>query len=97
MHGIVFCYTFASAFENELDKPNEQNEACFSYAMAKVCIKRNNRANNEINVGVGSERKEFFEKIYINRQVVQEAVLDYTLLYIGSMKELGKRNEPSSN
>ncbi|WP_278813894.1 hypothetical protein, partial [Leyella stercorea] len=71
MHGIVFCYTFASAFENELDKPNEQNEACFSYAMAKVCIKRNNRANNEINVGVGSERKEFFEKIYINRQVVQ--------------------------
>ena len=42
-------------------------------------------------------KKEFFERIYINRQVVQEAVLDYTLLYIWSMKELGKRNEPSSN
>ena len=42
-------------------------------------------------------KKEFFERIYINRQVVQEAVLDYTLLYIGSMKKLGKRNEPSSN
>ena len=42
-------------------------------------------------------KKEFFERFYINRQVVQEAVLDYTLLYIGSMKELGKRNEPSSN
>ena len=33
-------YTFASAFENELDKPNEQNEACFGYVMAKVRIKR---------------------------------------------------------
>ena len=42
-------------------------------------------------------KKEFFERFYINRQVVQEAVLDYTLLYIGSMKRLGKRNEPSSN
>ena len=42
-------------------------------------------------------KKEFFERFYINRQVVQEAVLDYTLLYIRSMKELGKRNEPSSN
>ena len=42
-------------------------------------------------------KKEFFERFYINRQVVQEAVLDYTLLYIGNMKELGKRNEPSSN
>ena len=26
-------------------------------------------------------KKEFFERFYINRQVVQEAVLDYTLLY----------------
>ena len=43
------------------------------------------------------QKKEFFERFYINRQVVQEAVLDYTLLYIGSMKELGKRNEPSRN
>ena len=42
-------------------------------------------------------KKEFFERFYINRQVVQEAVLDYTLLYIGGMKRLGKRNEPSSN
>ena len=42
-------------------------------------------------------KKEFFERFYINRQVVQEAVLDYTLLYIGSMKRLGKRNEPSRN
>ena len=37
------------------------------------------------------QKKEFFEIFYINRQVVQEAVLDYTLLYIGSMKELGKK------
>ena len=36
-------------------------------------------------------KKEFFERFYINRQVVQEAVLDCTLLYIGSMKELGKK------
>ena len=36
-------------------------------------------------------KKEFFERFYINRQVVQEAVLDYTLLYIGSMQELGKK------
>ena len=42
-------------------------------------------------------KKEFFERFYINRQVVQEAVLDYTLLNIGSMKRLGKRNEPSRN
>ena len=42
-------------------------------------------------------KKEFFERFYINRQVVQEAVLDYTLLYIGSMKRLGKRYEPSRN
>ena len=33
-------HTFASAFENELDKPNEQNETCFSFVMAKVRIKR---------------------------------------------------------
>ena len=26
-------------------------------------------------------KKEFFERFYINRQVVQEAVLNYTLLY----------------
>ena len=25
-------------------------------------------------------KKEFFERFYINRQVVQEAVLDYTLI-----------------
>ena len=42
-------------------------------------------------------KKEFFERFYINRQVVQEAVLDYALLYIGNMKKLGKRNEPSRN
>ena len=42
-------------------------------------------------------KKEFFERFYINRQVVQEAVLDYTLLYIQGMKKLGKRNEPSRN
>ena len=41
-------------------------------------------------------KKEFFERFYINRQVVQEAVLDYTLLY-REYKKLGKRNEPSSN
>ena len=49
--------------------------------MAKVCIKRNNRANNEINVGAGGERKEFFEKIYINRQVVQEASLTLFIMH----------------
>ena len=42
-------------------------------------------------------KKEFFERFYINRQVVQESVLDYTLYYIGSIKKLGNRNEPSSN
>ena len=36
-------------------------------------------------------KKEFFERFYINRQVVQEAVLDYTLLYIGRMKDLSKK------
>ena len=36
-------------------------------------------------------KQEFFERFYINRQVVQEAVLNYTLLYIGSLKELGKK------
>ena len=36
-------------------------------------------------------KKEFFERFYINRQVVQEAVLDYTLIYIGNMKKLGKK------
>ena len=33
-------------------------------------------------------KKEFFERFYINRQVVQEAVLDYTLLY-GSYEGTG--------
>ena len=33
-------YTFASAFENERDKPNEQNEACFGFVMASGRIKR---------------------------------------------------------
>ena len=42
-------------------------------------------------------KKEFFERFYINRHVVQEAVLDYTLYYIGSIKKLGERNEPSRN
>ena len=36
-------------------------------------------------------KKEFFERFYINRQVVQEAVLDYTLIILGSMKRLGKK------
>lgn len=31
-------HTFASAFEKQPDKPNEQNEACFSYVMARVGI-----------------------------------------------------------
>ena len=31
-------YTFASAFEKQPDKPNEQNEACFGYVMARVGI-----------------------------------------------------------
>ena len=33
-------------------------------------------------------KKEFFERFYINRQVVQEAVLDYALLY-GSYEGTG--------
>ena len=41
-------HTFASVFENELDKPNEQNEACFSYVMARVGIQRRNLKQNEI-------------------------------------------------
>ena len=40
LHVKDFCLTFASAFENELDKPNGQNETCFSFVMAKVRIKR---------------------------------------------------------
>lgn len=31
-------HTFASAFEKQPDKPNEQNEACFGYVMARVGI-----------------------------------------------------------
>ena len=38
-----------------------------------------------------ANEEEFFERFYINRQVVQEAVLDYTLLYIGSMKRSEER------
>ena len=37
-------HSFASAFENELDKRNEQNEACVSYVMAK---KKKNRTKPE--------------------------------------------------
>ena len=36
-------------------------------------------------------KKEFVERFYIYRQVVQVAVLDYTLIIIGSMKRLGKK------
>ena len=36
-------------------------------------------------------KKEFFERFYMNRQVVQEAVSDYDLIIIGSMKRLGKK------
>ena len=41
----------------------------FAFAFEKSSITRSNI------------KKEFFERFYINRQVVQEAVLDYTLLY----------------
>ena len=41
----------------------------FAFALEKSSITRSNI------------KKEFFERFYINRQVVQEAVLDYTLLY----------------
>ena len=34
-------------------------------------------------------KKEFFERFYINRQVVQEAVLDYTLLLYRSYEGTG--------
>ena len=36
--GLQKSYTFASAFEKQPDKPNEQNEACFGYVMARVGI-----------------------------------------------------------
>ena len=36
--GVIKSYTFASAFEKQPDKPNEQNEACFGYVMARVGI-----------------------------------------------------------
>ena len=52
LHVKTFCYTFASAFENE-----------------------RNLKQNEIKYCSGSEKKEFFEKIYINRQLVEEASL----------------------
>ena len=42
----------------------------FALAFEKTSITRSNI------------KKEFFERFYINRQVVQEAVLDYTLLYM---------------
>ena len=56
-----------------------ENVRTFALAFEKSSITRSNI------------KKEFFERFYINRQVVQEAVLDYTLLYIGSMKRLGKK------
>ena len=34
-------------------------------------------------------KKEFFERFYINRQVVQEAVLDYTLIIYREYEETG--------
>ena len=65
--------------------------------MLYLCIRfreRNNRANNEINVGVGSERKEFFEKIYINRQVVQEAnMINFGFDYLGKIRTVNLYNK----
>ena len=56
-----------------------KNVRTFALALEKSSITRSNI------------KKEFFERFYINRQVVQEAVLDYTLIIIGSMKRLGKK------
>ena len=53
-----------------------ENVRTFALAFEKSSITRSNI------------KKEFFERFYINRQVVQEAVLDYTLLY-GSYKGTG--------
>ena len=42
-------------------------------------------------------KKEFFERFYINRQVVQEAVLITPYYIYREFDKLGKRNEPSRN
>ena len=57
-------YTFASAFENERDKPNEQNEACFDFVMASGRIKRTASVANttEASLETSNQKKEFFEK-----------------------------------
>ena len=57
-------YTFASAFENERDKPNEQNEACFSLVMASGRIKRTTSVANatDVSLETSKQKKEFFEK-----------------------------------
>ena len=57
-------YTFASAFENERDKPNEQNEACFSLVMASGRIKRTTSVANatDVSLETSNQKKEFFEK-----------------------------------
>ena len=61
-------HTFASAFEKQPDKPNEQNEACFSYVMARVGIQQRNLKQNEIEKCSRKRiKKEFFEKIYIRQ------------------------------
>ena len=54
-----------------------QNVSTFALAFEKSSITRSNI------------KKEFFERFYINRQVVQEAVLDYTLIIIGEYEETG--------
>ena len=61
-------HTFASAFEKQPDKPNEQNEACFSYVMARVGIQQRYLKLNEKRKSLKKAvKKEFFEKIYIRQ------------------------------
>ena len=40
-------------------------------------------------LSLSNMKKEFFERFYINRQVVQEAVLDYTLFIYREYEETG--------
>ena len=40
-------------------------------------------------VSLSNIKKEFFERFYINRQVVQEAVLDYTYIIYREYEETG--------
>ena len=70
MVGKPKSYTFASAFENERYKPNEQNEACFGFVMASGRIKRTTlEANADRECSRRKQkRKSSLKKIYIKQR-----------------------------